>query len=109
MKRYPTKEGDKPDTILKKRDHGDDQDKDPLAGSNQGDDSVKWPPHTDADETQAYGAPRISKKDWFKEAPRPETLDPDWNTVKTIDDTPKQLWFNEMVQAEKPPLMFNEL
>ncbi|GJU70194.1 hypothetical protein Tco_1256453 [Tanacetum coccineum] len=142
-----TKEGDKPDTILKKRDHGDDQDKDPLAGLNQGkslartsksgksvttkesveepvfeialdddeqtiDDKVGdagQPPHTDADETQAYGAPRISKKDWFKEAPRPETLDPDWNTVKTIDDTPKQLWFNEMVQAEKPPLMFNEL
>ncbi|GJW86292.1 hypothetical protein Tco_0161632 [Tanacetum coccineum] len=168
-----TKEGDKPDTILKKRDHGDDQDKDPLAGSNQGkktkkrranesksskktstikesykgkslartsksgksvttkesveepvfeialndveqtiDDKVGdagQPPHTDADETQADGAPRIPKKDWFKEAPRPETLDPDWNTVKTVDDTLKQLWFNEMVQAEKPPLMFNEL
>ncbi|GJW56233.1 hypothetical protein Tco_0102964 [Tanacetum coccineum] len=53
-------------------------------------------------------APRISKKDWFKEAPRHETLDQDWNIVKTVD-TPEQSWFNEMVQAEKPPLTFNEL
>nr|GEY28849.1 hypothetical protein [Tanacetum cinerariifolium] len=49
------------------------------------------------------------KKDWFKKSPRPETLDPDWNTVKTIDDTPEQSWFNEMVQAEKPSLTFDEL
>ncbi|GKE15574.1 hypothetical protein Tco_1423151, partial [Tanacetum coccineum] len=28
--------GDKPDTVLKKRDRGDDQDKDPSARSNQG-------------------------------------------------------------------------
>ncbi|GKD40821.1 hypothetical protein Tco_1261028 [Tanacetum coccineum] len=160
---------DKPDKVLKKRDHGDDQDKDPLAGSNQGkntkkrrfnesesskktsttkesskgksrksgksvtakesveepvfeiasddveqtfDDKVSnvgQPPHTDADETQADAAPRILKKDWFNEAPRPETLDPHWNTVKTVDDTPEQSWFNEMVYAKKPPLMFDEL
>ncbi|GKF35052.1 hypothetical protein Tco_0108252, partial [Tanacetum coccineum] len=30
------KGGDKPDTVLKKRDYGDDQDEDPSAGSNQG-------------------------------------------------------------------------
>ncbi|GKE49459.1 hypothetical protein Tco_1480717, partial [Tanacetum coccineum] len=47
------------------------------------------PPHIDADETQADAASKISKKDWFKDAPRLETLDPDWNTVKTIDDTPE--------------------
>nr|GEX63305.1 hypothetical protein [Tanacetum cinerariifolium] len=45
------------------------------------------PPHTDADETQADATSNIPKKDWFKEAPRPETLDSNWNTVKTIDDT----------------------
>ncbi|GKA68543.1 hypothetical protein Tco_0768460 [Tanacetum coccineum] len=147
------KEGDKPDKVLKKRDRGDDQDKDPSTGSNQGkktkktrfnesksskktsatkesskgkssartsksgksvtakesveepvfdiasddveqtfDDKVSdagQPPHTDADETQADVAPRILKKDWFNEAPRPKTLDPDWNTIKTVDDTPE--------------------
>ncbi|GJU71773.1 hypothetical protein Tco_1263178 [Tanacetum coccineum] len=67
------------------------------------------PPHIDADKTQPDDAPRIPKKDWLKEAPRPETLDPDWNTVKTVDDTPEQSWFNEIVKAEKPPLTFEEL
>ncbi|GJV98518.1 hypothetical protein Tco_1553770 [Tanacetum coccineum] len=38
---------------------------------------VGQPPHTDVDETQANAASRILKKDWFKEAPRPKTLDPD--------------------------------
>ncbi|GJR51022.1 hypothetical protein Tco_1401543 [Tanacetum coccineum] len=47
------------------------------------------PPHIDADETQADAASKISKKDWFKDAPRPKTLDPDWNTIKIIDDTPE--------------------
>ncbi|GJR75849.1 hypothetical protein Tco_0088214 [Tanacetum coccineum] len=70
---------------------------------------VGQPPHTDSDETQAYDAPKIQKKDWFKDSPNPELLDLDWNTVKTIDDAPEQPWFNEMVQAEKPPLMFDEL
>ncbi|GJU43184.1 hypothetical protein Tco_1200450 [Tanacetum coccineum] len=167
------KGGDKPDTVLKKRDYGDDQDEDPSAGSNQGKmtkkrrfnesesskktstikesskgkslartsksskfvnakESVEEPAfeiasvdveqtfddkvadagqlhHTDADETQGYVALRITKKDWFKKSPRPETLDPNWNTVKTVDDTSEQSWFNEMVQAEKPPLTFDEL
>ncbi|GJY25325.1 integrase, catalytic region, zinc finger, CCHC-type containing protein, partial [Tanacetum coccineum] len=62
-----------------------------------------------ADETLADAIPKILKKDWFKKAPRPETLNPNWNTIKTVDDTPEQSWFNEMVQAEKPPLMFDEL
>ncbi|GJR51330.1 hypothetical protein Tco_1401851 [Tanacetum coccineum] len=55
-------------------------------------------PHTDADVTQADAALNISKKDWFKKALRPETLDPDWNAVKTIDDTQEQSWFNEMIK-----------
>ncbi|GJX88746.1 hypothetical protein Tco_0340760 [Tanacetum coccineum] len=48
-------------------------------------------------------------EDWFKKAPRPETLDLDRNTFKTIDDTLEQSWFNEMVQSKKPPLTFDEL
>ncbi|GKB00837.1 hypothetical protein Tco_0828881 [Tanacetum coccineum] len=63
----------------------------------------------DADEQQAYDIPKIPKKDWFKKSPRPKTLDPNWNTVKTVDDAPKQSWFNKMVQAEKPSLTFDEL
>nr|GEW63191.1 copia protein [Tanacetum cinerariifolium] len=47
--------------------------------------------------------------DWFKKFPRPKTLDLDCNTVKDVDDAPKQSWFNEMIQAEKPPLTFYEL
>ncbi|GKB13809.1 hypothetical protein Tco_0847732 [Tanacetum coccineum] len=39
-----------------------------------------------ADETQPDADPKIPKKNWFKDSPKPEVLDPDWNTVKTIDD-----------------------
>nr|GEV93710.1 hypothetical protein [Tanacetum cinerariifolium] len=145
-----TKEDDKPDTVLKKRDRGDDQDEDPLTRLNQGkktkkrrfnesesskktsttkesskvieialnnvnqtfDDKVGdsgQPPHIDANETQADVTPMILKRDWFKEASRPKTLDPDWNIVKNVDDAPEQSWFNEMIQAEKPLLTFDEL
>ncbi|GJZ69053.1 hypothetical protein Tco_0632603 [Tanacetum coccineum] len=44
-----------------------------------------------------------------KKASRPETLYPEWNTVKTINDTPEQSWLNEMIQDEKPLLTFDEL
>ncbi|GJV33128.1 hypothetical protein Tco_1393528 [Tanacetum coccineum] len=63
----------------------------------------------DADEPQADTTPKISKKDRFKKSPRPETLDPDWNTVKTVGNAPEQPWLNEMIQAAKPPLTFDEL
>ncbi|GJU21671.1 hypothetical protein Tco_1155013 [Tanacetum coccineum] len=33
----------------------------------------------------------------------------DWNTIKIIDDALEQPWFNEMIQAKKPPLTFDEL
>ncbi|GKE03233.1 hypothetical protein Tco_1395251 [Tanacetum coccineum] len=83
--------GDKPDSVPKKRDRGDDHDEDPSAGSNQEepvkelvfekalddveqtfDDKIDT-----ADETQADVIPKISKKDWFKDSPKPEVLDPD--------------------------------
>ncbi|GJR79675.1 hypothetical protein Tco_0150460 [Tanacetum coccineum] len=53
-------------------------------------DDVGQPPHNDVDETQADVASKIPTKDWFKKAPRPEILNPDWNTVKTVDDTLEQ-------------------
>nr|GEV97165.1 hypothetical protein [Tanacetum cinerariifolium] len=63
----------------------------------------------DADEKQVDDIPMIPKNEWFKQSPRPETLDPDSNMVKTVDDAPEQSWFNKMIQAEKPPLTFDEL
>ncbi|GJZ77812.1 retrovirus-related pol polyprotein from transposon TNT 1-94 [Tanacetum coccineum] len=62
-----------------------------------------------ADEAQVDLKPKIQNKEWFKGSSKPEILDPEWNTVKAIDDTPKQPWFNQMVQVVKPPLTFDEL
>ncbi|GJY44044.1 hypothetical protein Tco_0432257 [Tanacetum coccineum] len=61
------------------------------------------------DEPQGDGVTQTPTFYWFKQPPRPETPDPDWNTVKATDDPPKQTWFNEMVNTEKPPFTFNEL
>ncbi|GKB47365.1 hypothetical protein Tco_0898118 [Tanacetum coccineum] len=63
----------------------------------------------DVDVPHVDPRPKIPKPDWFTQPPRPETPEPDWNTVKTIDDAPEQPWFNEMINAEKPPLTFDEL
>ncbi|GJT61793.1 hypothetical protein Tco_1005326 [Tanacetum coccineum] len=49
------------------------------------------------------------KKDWFKQPPRPPTPDPEWNIGKAIEDGPEQIWFNDLVSAEKDPLTFDEL
>ncbi|GJY05213.1 hypothetical protein Tco_0371153 [Tanacetum coccineum] len=146
--------------------HGKDNDEDPSAGLNQGnetkkrrigkeseyskksstpkestkgkpaskssktsksrsvDKSVKEPEHevqmdlkepifenvaNNADEPQVDPKPKIQKKDRFKDSSKTEVLDPEWNIAKVINDTPKQPWFNQMVQAVKPPLTFNEL
>ncbi|GJS75983.1 hypothetical protein Tco_0725864 [Tanacetum coccineum] len=43
----------------------------------------------DVDEPQENAIPKIPKKDWFKKFPRHETLDLDWNTIKTVDDAPE--------------------
>ncbi|GJU02650.1 hypothetical protein Tco_1112988 [Tanacetum coccineum] len=118
-------------TISLKRNHEEDKDEEPSARPNQ-DQSVKEPEHevqmnfkeptfenvasdagqptnTGADKTQPKADPKIPKKDWFKDSPKPEVLDPEWNTVKDNDDTPKQPWFKRLIQAVKPPLTFDEL
>ncbi|GKE95099.1 hypothetical protein Tco_1579954 [Tanacetum coccineum] len=38
------------------------------------------------DQPQADDTPKNDYSIWFKQPPRPETLDPDWNTVKAADD-----------------------
>ncbi|GJY45872.1 hypothetical protein Tco_0434935, partial [Tanacetum coccineum] len=62
----------------------------------------------DADVPHVDPKPRILKPDWLPQPLRLKTPEPDWNTVKTIDDAPEHPWFNEMINAEKPPLTFDE-
>nr|GEU39635.1 retrovirus-related Pol polyprotein from transposon TNT 1-94 [Tanacetum cinerariifolium] len=49
------------------------------------------------------------KHDWFKKPKRPPTLDPIWNTRKSVNDTPEQSWLNDPSKAKKPPLTFDGL
>ncbi|GJV75367.1 hypothetical protein Tco_1506951, partial [Tanacetum coccineum] len=53
--------------------------------------------------------PRKYNSTWFKQPPRPKTLDLEWNQDKNVDDGPEQTWFNDLVNAEKDSLTFNEL
>ncbi|GJU21826.1 retrovirus-related pol polyprotein from transposon TNT 1-94 [Tanacetum coccineum] len=87
-----------PDKVLRKRHHGDDVEEliqDDVV-------NVVDQPQDDTD----------SKKDnstWFKQPPRPETPDPEWNKDKTVDDGPVQTWLNDLDNVEKYPLTFDEL
>ncbi|GJV45320.1 hypothetical protein Tco_1429856 [Tanacetum coccineum] len=63
----------------------------------------------DVDKPHVDPKPKIQKKDWFKDSSKTKVLDPEWNTIKVIDDTPEQPWFNQMLQAVKPPLTFDDL
>nr|GEZ78209.1 hypothetical protein [Tanacetum cinerariifolium] len=49
----------------------------------------------------------VTKDDWFKKPARPPTLDPKWNTGKSINDGPEQSWLNDLANAKKPPFTFN--
>ncbi|GKB27774.1 hypothetical protein Tco_0867175 [Tanacetum coccineum] len=53
--------------------------------------------------------PKTYKFPWFKQPPRPPTPDPEWNKDRIVDDQPEQTWFNDLVSAEKDPLIFDEL
>ncbi|GJR61253.1 hypothetical protein Tco_1503415 [Tanacetum coccineum] len=64
------------------------------------------------DPTQAdASAPKQDKLTWFKTVvvKRPESPDPEWHKEPTIDDPPKQTWFNEMVNAEKNQHTFDDV
>nr|GEX60399.1 hypothetical protein [Tanacetum cinerariifolium] len=41
--------------------------------------------------------------------PRSKTPDPEWNKDKNVNDGPEQTWFNDLVNAEKDSLTFDEL
>ncbi|GJX13221.1 hypothetical protein Tco_0204979 [Tanacetum coccineum] len=65
-----------------------------------------------ADHPQDIVAPNTDKSSrdtWFKQPPRPPTLDPEWNKRQVVIDQPEQPWFNHMVSAVKDPLTFDEL
>ncbi|GJW45272.1 hypothetical protein Tco_0074071 [Tanacetum coccineum] len=40
---------------------------------------------------------------------RPETPDPEWHKELNADDAPEQTWFNDLMNAEKDPLTFDDM
>ncbi|GKE09815.1 hypothetical protein Tco_1413366, partial [Tanacetum coccineum] len=63
----------------------------------------------DKEQPHDNSGPKQDKSTWFKQSPRPETLDPEWKKDLTIHDRPEQNWFNELMNAEKDPLTFDDL
>nr|GEZ95741.1 hypothetical protein [Tanacetum cinerariifolium] len=95
----------------KKRPHDDDdRDHDPPAGPDQGLKKMKTskdvkpskkPKSTGSSKDTTQSQPKLTgntdeqpnveatpKQDWFKKSARPPTLDPEWNTRKSVDDGP---------------------
>ncbi|GJU66942.1 hypothetical protein Tco_1253201 [Tanacetum coccineum] len=68
---------------------------------NQGDDLGKTneQPNVEAD----------PKYDWFKKSLRAPTHDPEWNKGKSVDNEPAQDWLNDLANAKKTPLTFDDL
>ncbi|GKE04001.1 hypothetical protein Tco_1396019, partial [Tanacetum coccineum] len=63
------------------------------------------------EQPQDDAAPKRDNSIWFKQdvVVRPETPDPEWHKEPNADDAPEQNWFNELVNAEKDPLTFDDL
>nr|GEU33921.1 hypothetical protein [Tanacetum cinerariifolium] len=61
------------------------------------------------DQPQDDDAPSKENSTWFKQPLRPPTLNPEWNTDKVADDGPEQPWLQDLLNAEKPPLTFDDL
>ncbi|GKC84347.1 hypothetical protein Tco_1140064, partial [Tanacetum coccineum] len=67
-------------------------------------------PQDEAAPTQADpSAPKHDNSSWFKQfvVERPKTPDPEWS--KEPNDLPNQSWFNDMVNAEKAPVTFEDV
>nr|GEV04140.1 hypothetical protein [Tanacetum cinerariifolium] len=62
----------------------------------------------EVDQPQDDADPKNDKSTWFKQPPRLETPNPWWNKDQTISDEPEQTWFNDLVNAEKDSLTFDE-
>ncbi|GJU18321.1 ribonuclease H-like domain-containing protein [Tanacetum coccineum] len=63
----------------------------------------------DADQPQDDVNPKKDKSTWFKQPPRPETPDLELHKDRFVDDGPEQTWFNDLVNAKKDSLTFDEL
>ncbi|GJV15298.1 hypothetical protein Tco_1360621 [Tanacetum coccineum] len=50
-----------------------------------------------------------SVKEDVVDAKDPSQADAKWHKEPTVDDAPEQIWFNEMVNAEKDPLTFDDV
>nr|GEY32624.1 hypothetical protein [Tanacetum cinerariifolium] len=74
---------------------------------DEGEDTVH-----DDDQPQDSSTPKKDKKnrqDWFTQALRPPTSDPEWNKHQAVTDQPEQPWFKEIDSAAKDPISFNDL
>ncbi|GJS56347.1 hypothetical protein Tco_0629709 [Tanacetum coccineum] len=61
------------------------------------------------DQPDAETALKTDKSTWFKQPPSHPTPDPEWNKGKVVKDVPKQNWLNNLANAKKHPLSFDEL
>nr|GEZ52695.1 hypothetical protein [Tanacetum cinerariifolium] len=64
------------------------------------------------DPSQVYASvPKCDNLTWFKMVvvERPESPDLEWHKKPIVDDVPEQTWFNEMLNAEKDPLTFDDV
>ncbi|GJX19234.1 retrovirus-related pol polyprotein from transposon TNT 1-94 [Tanacetum coccineum] len=118
--------------VLKKRRH-DDKDKDPSGDSEKGKKKRKQKDSESSKDKDTTGsskeeqvqddvvnakeqpqnddAPKQDNSIWFKQddVVRPETLDSQWHKEPNADDASEQNSFNELVNAKKDPLTFDDL
>ncbi|GJU14700.1 hypothetical protein Tco_1142666 [Tanacetum coccineum] len=63
------------------------------------------------EQTNDDAAPTQDRSKWFKQdaVVRPETPDPEWYKGPNADDSPEKPWFNEMMNAKKDLVTFDDL
>ncbi|GKC60554.1 hypothetical protein Tco_1088152 [Tanacetum coccineum] len=95
--------------------HENDQDEDPSARPNQGKESKKRRTGKEAESSKKSSTPKESTKSkppsksskTSKSAPADQSIKE--HEHETIDDALEQPWFNEIINAKKSPLTFDEL
>ncbi|GKB42286.1 hypothetical protein Tco_0887228, partial [Tanacetum coccineum] len=106
----------------RKRPHDDeDRDQDPPAGSDQRLKKRKTSKDAEPPKIQSQlvllkiphvisqNQLAVTNVDWFKKPARPPTPDPEWNKDKSVDNEPIHTWLNDLANAEKTTLTFNDL
>ncbi|GJT52295.1 hypothetical protein Tco_0978452 [Tanacetum coccineum] len=59
--------------------------------------NVEEPVDDEVEPPQDDASPKKDKSTWFKQPPRPETPDLEWQKEPNADDGPEHNWFNELV------------